>query len=263
MNTLNDNNLSNDFDEKEQKKETSIIVSIRELNNLNIIINDDNCRDNFVNEICEILQFNGIKFKFITGCENIDDDNSIVITLDQQYVAGYAMMIFAPLNNNRTGNSDALALSAKAAFKNNGFIIDGIACGQIGFKQNENGEVSERVPTKTESHLEKYTNNNFVTIALGTQDTNASTVAASIEEMLVRYYSYVNSNREKTDLIYCVEKKQNYDDIASILGTTSESLDFYNSTSDEKVLLTGETIINPIVEDIKEFDDQISVKLVR
>ena len=245
----------------DKNNEASIIVSLNELNSLNIIINDDNCRDNYVNEICDILQKDGIKFKLVNGSTNLKEDNSIIITLDQQYVAGYAAIVFAPLINNGKDNSDALVLSASAAFKKNGIFIDGISCGQIGFRENEKGEIVERGQSMTEQHLSDFQNNSFVTIALGTQDINPSVVATSIEETLARYYSYIKSNRSKEDLIYCVEKDQDYNAIAKILNTSSDILDSFNKTADDNILLTGETIINPIITNIIEFDEQSSVHI--
>ena len=60
-------------------------------------------------------------------------------------------------------------------------------------------------------------------------------------------------------MIYCVEDGQGYDDIANILGCSSNELDTFNRTSDEKMLLAGETIINPLVGEIREFDETIPV----
>ena len=44
----------------------------------------------------DILQKDGIKFKLVNGSTNLKEENSIIITLDQQYVAGYATIVFAP-----------------------------------------------------------------------------------------------------------------------------------------------------------------------
>ena len=83
-----------------------------------------------------------IKFTFTRDSENIDVDNAVVITLDQEYMAGPATVVFAPLENGRIGNSDALALAAQKAFYEKGFLVDGILCGQMGFRENEDGSVT-------------------------------------------------------------------------------------------------------------------------
>ena len=86
---------------------------------MNIIINDNDCSDSFFTEVCSILIEEGIVFSTTKKCNGIDVDGSTVITLDQQYMAGPATVIFAPLQNCRIGNSDALALAAERAFYEN------------------------------------------------------------------------------------------------------------------------------------------------
>lgn len=243
------------------EQEDPINVSLEEINSLNIIINDSNCREDFINSVCEELDRDGIKFTFTRNSQNIDVDNAVVITLDQQYMAGPATVVFAPLENGRIGNSDALALAAEKAFYEKGFLVDGVACGQMGFRENENGTISERIPTETEDAIGKDKNTSFVTISFGTQNTHAGLTASSIEAMLTRYYSYINAGYGEEDLIYCVEDGQSYDDIGEILGTSGEALDEYNTTSDESVLLTGEALINPAAGQRREFNKHVPTNL--
>jgi hypothetical protein len=68
-------------------------------------------------------------------------DNSIVITLDQQYISGPGMVIVAPYQNGRDDNSDALALSMQAGFNELGFFADEIQCGKTGYEELEDGTV--------------------------------------------------------------------------------------------------------------------------
>ena len=243
------------------EQEEPINVSLEEINSLNIIINDSNCSESFITSVCEELDKDGIKFTYTTDCKNIDVDNSVIVTLDQQYSAGPSTIVIAPLENGRLGNSDALALAAKTAFYEKGFLIDGIMCGQFGFRENENGTISERVPTETEEAIGQDKNTSFVTISFGTQNTHAGLTAASIEAMLTRYYSYINGEYGYEDLIYCVEDGEDYGSIADKLGTTSSLLDLYNDTADESMLLTGETIINPQVENRREFNKHVPTNL--
>lgn len=238
-----------------------INISLEEVNGLNIIINDNDCREEFINSVCEELDKDGIKFTFTRNGENINVDNAVVITLDQQYMAGPATVVFAPLENARLGYSDALAISAQKAFYEKGFLVDGIACGQMGFRENNDGTISERIPTETEAVIGKDKISSFVTISFGTQNTHAGLTAAAIEATLTRYASYLKSNYEYEDLIYCVEDGQTYDDISYILGVDSDALDGYNETSDSSRLLVGETIVNPNVSLRREFDQHVPTNL--
>lgn len=234
--------------------EDSIKVSIDDINSLNIIINDDNCMGDFINSVCQELDIDGIKFTFTAESKDVDVDDAVVITLDQQYMAGPGMLVFAPYENGGNNNSDALALAAQTAFYDKGFLMDNIACGQLGFRENKDGSISERVPTNTEDAIGKDKSTSFVTISFGTNNTSASLVAEAIEDTLIRYCSYISNEYNDGDLIYCVEAGESYDDISSKLGISSDVLDDYNNTIDEAMLLTGETIINPVVEERVEFD---------
>ena len=53
-----------------------------------IIINDDNCGDNFFDSICNYLSDSGVDISISKDGEDINYNNSIVITLDQQYYSG-------------------------------------------------------------------------------------------------------------------------------------------------------------------------------
>lgn len=243
------------------EQEDPINVSLEEINSLNIIINDNDCREDFINSVCAELDRDGIKYTFTRNCENIDVDNAVVITLDQQYMAGPATVIFAPLQNCRIGNSDALALAAQRAFYEKGFLVDGVACGQMGFRENDNGTISERIPTETESSIGTDKNTSFVTISFGTQNTHAGLTASSIEGMLTRYYSFITSGYGDDDLVYCVEEGEDYSDIAEKLDTTGTALYKYNGSPDESILLTGDALINPAAANIREFNKHVPTNL--
>ena len=59
--------------------------SINLENNSNIIINDNDCSDTLFQMVCDKLREDGIIFQVTSNGVNIDQDNSTVITLDQQY----------------------------------------------------------------------------------------------------------------------------------------------------------------------------------
>ena len=237
----------------------SISVSIDDINDMNIVINDANCMDEFINSVCQELETDGIKFTYTSDCQDISEYDGLVITLDQQYMAGPATGVFAPLDNEVMGNSDALAIACEKAFINSGILVDGIHCGQMGFRENEDGSISERVPTPTEEVMGKFTNASYVTISLGTSNSDPIEVAHSLETALARFCSFTKNNTNNIDLIYCVEDGQGYEDVANILGCAADELDSFNRTSDEKMLLAGETLVNPLVAEIREFDETIPV----
>ena len=237
----------------------SITVSVEDINNMNIIINDANCMNDFINSVCQELEVDGLKFTYTSDCQDINIEDGLVITLDQQYMAGPATGVFAPLDNGTLGNSDALAIACEKAFIDSGILVDGIHCGQMGFRENEDGSISERVPTPTEEVMGKFTNASYVTISLGTSNSDPIEIAHSLETALARFCSYTKNNTYDIDLIYCVEDGQDYDDVADILGCSADELDSFNRTSDEKMLLAGETLVNPLVGEIREFDEAVPV----
>lgn len=249
-------NLSPDETILESKQEDPINVSLEEVNAMNIILNDSNCMDDFMNSVCEQLDRDGIKFSYTKDCKDIDVDGAVVITLDQQYMAGPGTVIFAPLENGRNGNADALALAAEKAFYEKGFLVDGIACGQMGFRENADGTVSERVPTPTEEAFDENTDASFVTISFGTSSNNVELVANAIEGTLTRYCSYVKNSQVSDDLIYCVEADESIDDVAKYFGTTTDDIN-----NKEEIILPGDTIVNPKVSNIREFKQNVPTNL--
>ena len=242
-------------------QEDPINVSLEQINSLNIVINDCNCSDEFISSVCSELQNDGIKFSLTKGCKDIDIDDSIIITLDEQYMAGPGTVVLAPFENNRLGDSDALAIVAWRAFYEKGFIVDGVSCGQMGFKENEDGTVSERVPTPTENGIGKDKSSSFVTISFGTQNTPPTLVASAIENMLTRFYSYNKDYSINEDLIYCVQKDDSYDVVSEKMGTPPEEINNYNDTIDKSILLPGETLVNPKIESIRPFDQHVPINL--
>lgn len=254
-------NIEKDVEVIEPTQKDPINASLDDINSMNIIINDADCMGEFMNSVCQELENDGIKFTYTNNCQNIDVDGAVIFTLDQQYMAGPNTAVFAPLENGRLGNSDALALAVEKSLYEKGFLVDKIACGQIGFRENEDGTISERVPTATEEAIGDYTDASYVTVSFGTSNNHVGAVAHAIEGALTRYYSYISSNYGNNDLIYCVEPGQDYNDVANILGTTSDMIDIYNNMVSSDILLTGETIINPNVGEIREFNQSVSTNL--
>lgn len=257
--SMNDN-YQNVGTYQEAKTEDPINVDINEVNELNIIINDNDCSDTFMESIYNNLEADGIKFKTTKNSENIDVDDSVIITLDQQYISGPGMLVIAPYDNERRGNSDALALACEASFYENGFFTDGIECGKKGFREMEDGTIMERIPTSTEENISSDKNTSFVTICFGTDNTNPLLVTASIEGMLTRYCSYIKNGNKDEDLIYRTEKDDTYDSLTAKYGYSENYLKLMNNLDTEELPIDS-TIKNPDVKDIREFDTVVPVNL--
>ena len=254
-----DNTITNDIF-TEARTEDPINVDIQDINSMNIIINDADCSDTFMDEVYSILEKDGINF---TKCKNLnkgDIEDAVIFTLDQQYINGPGMMVIAPYNNDISGNSDALALACDAAFYENGFFVSEIECGIRGYREEKDGYVSERIPTETEEKVKKYPNSSFVTLSFGTGNSNSQLVASSIENALVRYYSYINNNDINEDLIYRSTKDDNYEDIANRFSTNVDSLKMINDKNDNMVL-ENSSFKNPCVSSIKEFNHLVPINL--
>ena len=69
-------------------------VPSESINSMNIIINDDQCSDSFFQEVCSELQKDGLVFEVTSNNQNINQDNHVVITIDQQYHSGTSNYIF-------------------------------------------------------------------------------------------------------------------------------------------------------------------------
>lgn len=238
--------------------EESLEAKLDQINSLNIIINDSDCSDTFMDEVYDKLENDGINFKKSKNSVNINIDNSVVVTLDQQYISGPGMMIIAPCDNDRLGNSDALVLAMDAAFDEKGFINDGIESGIRGFRE-ENGKIVNRVPSKTEEVISKDKNTSFVTIAFGTDNINSDLVVSAIENGLTRYYSYIQT-KCNDDLIYRSTDDDNINIYAEKFNTTADYIRLTNKITGE-IVPVDTTIKNPKVDLIRQFNKNVPVDL--
>lgn len=241
--TLNDNFPLIPENDIYTEDDNRLSVSLDEINSLNIIINDNNCSNNFFNEVCNKLNEDGIKFTAVEGNEKINEEADIVITLDQQYMAGPDTVVFAPYSNNQKNNSDVLTLALNTSFDEYGFFMAPIACGVSGYRETEYG-VSEKIPTSTEENVHK--NTSYATISFGSLNVSSDLTVSGIEGGLVRYCSYMKREFNDCDLIYRIEHGESLDDV-------KEKLNIQNIKTNN-VVLENQTIINPVVKDIPEFD---------
>ena len=189
---------------------TPIGVGVEQVNDLNIIINGGNCSDSFISGIAEELAEDGINVSWTQDLEGMNTDNSIVITLDQQYISGPGMVIVGPYQNGRDDNSDALALTMKAGFNEQGFFADEIQCGRTGYEELPDGTVVEMVRSDTEKKVGP--NTSFVELCFGTQNTNPGLVGKAIKLSLARYANYLANEKVSEDLLVRTDIPEMYGD---------------------------------------------------
>ena len=187
-----------------------ISIGVDQVNDLNIIINGGNCSDSFISGIAEELAEDGINVSWTQDLEGMNTDNSIVITLDQQYISGPGMVIVGPYQNGRDDNSDALALTMKAGFNEQGFFADEIQCGRTGYEELPDGTVVEMVRSDTEKKVSP--NTSFVELCFGTQNTNPRLVGKAIKLSLARYANYLANEKVSEDLLVRTDIPEMYGD---------------------------------------------------
>jgi len=245
-------------------REISTSVTKDRINEMNLILNDQDCSDTFFEEVCTKLEEDGISFVRAKDGNDISSDSSVIVTLDQQYSSGSDTIIFAPHDNARLGNSDSLALSMQAAFQQNGFLGNKITCGKIGYREDENGNVSRSIPTDTEEALENDSDTSFVTISFGTQNVNSQWVAKSIENGLARQSYYLDNYDSDTDLIYRANLDDSVEVIADYFDSDVNSLNNFNGIQDH-VAVDSQAIINPNVGkmDVFNSNSQFSIDEVK
>lgn len=242
-----DNGLSSFF------SNDSISVSIESINELHIIMNDSDCSNSFFDEVCSYLSNCGLKFDITRNCIDIDEDDCTIITLDQQYNSGFGSLIFAPFDNSRLGDSDSLALATKAAMEQQGIVVDDIISGKVGFRKDENGNISTLVPTESEEKIDSDKSTSFVTISLGTQNPTVESVAEGIMNALIRQKYYLDNYDSQTDLLYRADSGEEVSIVADYFGANVYDLANVNNLKDTSVL-EAQTIINPSILTIPSFN---------
>ena len=156
--------------------------------------------------------------------KNINVNGAVVISLDQQYISGPGMAVIAPYENNRNGNSDALALAVSTGFDELGFLVSDIQCGKIGYKELEDGTVVEKIPTESEEAINANNDTSCVTICFGTNNTNPELVGKAIKLSLARYINYLSNENSFSDLIYRKEVGDSIENVASITGNSISNI---------------------------------------
>lgn len=239
-------------------------ISLDDVNSLNIIINNNKCSDAFFSDVCRKLEDDDIHFSRRGNCDGIDVDNAVVITLDELYLSGSGMSFFAPYDNERLGESDALALAMETGFKEGGFATDGVSSGKIGYKEAKTGGFQTKVPTLTEDAIDSSKNTSFVTISFGTDIPSSEEVAAGIENGLARFIYYNRNKPYGEDLIYRVEAGNVMGDVEGrFYGNSATVINSYNGLSDNKSndVYMDDTLLNPDIAKFEAFNQECKISL--
>ena len=235
--------------------EKPIDISVQQVNDLNLIINNSNCSESFISGVTAELDRDGIAYTLTENENGIDVNGAVVISLDQQYISGPGVVVLAPYENDRAGNSDALALAVTTGFDECGFLVGDTQCGKIGYKELDDGTVVERIPTETEDSINTYNDTSFVTICFGTNNTNPDLVGKAIKLSLARYVNYVTNENVSSDLIY---RKETDDTIEDVAKKTNNSI---VDVSDDGILPDDTVVVNSVVKKLDSFDKTITINL--
>ncbi|MBR2828512.1 MAG: hypothetical protein IKE70_04710 [Bacilli bacterium] len=242
--------MFNNQDEWNKMFDENKSININDLNQMNIVINDNDCSDLFFQDLCDELEKNGLQFQVTKGDHNLPVEG-IVITIDQQYSSGSNSFVFAPFSNTRFGFSDSLALSLRSGMMENGCSVN-LVGGKVGYQVDDFGNVSTLVPTSTEEKIPENNDISFATISIGTEKVSADLLAKSILSGLARQKYFLENEDTQTDLIYRANLGESVEDVAHYFGVSQESLISYNRLPDKSVL-NSQTIINPGIEKMDVF----------
>lgn len=229
-------------------------VSLEQINDLNIIINDNGCEDNFIDGVCKRLEENGIEYSFSQNNENINVDDSVVISIDQEYITdvkfehGIGAQIIAQYANNNN-DSDALAIAMGKCFSNTD-----VYCGKLQYTDLKD---AGRMPSSTESAIDKDKNTSQVTLCFAKDSWRTpSNVADNITEALGRFAAYKAENLDVDLLVRAGGDCNSAWGLADRFNCTVDEVRKYNNMENPQL---DQTIFNPAIEKINAFNGEIKV----
>lgn len=192
--------VNNDLDS--MVSDSTLEVSIDDINdNLSLIINDNDCGNAFFEDFCQSLEEQGIEFLTSRANDNLDYENSTVITLDQQMVTGEGIALVGPQKDGTANHSEALLMSMLVTLHNDGWEANAIA-GISQYQSLDNGDVIyTTVPSPTEQMATK--SDAQITVAIGTMPTDATTekLAKDVTVALGRYSHYLMNDAKDVEII--------------------------------------------------------------
>lgn len=182
--------------------DSTLEVSIDDINDsLNLIINDNDCGNAFFENFCQSLENQGVEFLTSRANDNLDYENSTVITLDQQMVTGEGIALVGPQKDGTANHSEALLMSMLVTLHNDGWDANAIA-GISQYQSLDNGDVIyTTVPSPTEQMATK--SDAQITVAIGTMPTDATTekLAKDVTVALGRYSHYLMNDAKDVEII--------------------------------------------------------------
>ena len=168
---------------------------------MSLIINDNDCGNAFFEDFCQSLEEQGIEFLTSQANDNLDYENSTVITLDQQMVAGEGIALVGPQKDGTANHSEALLMSMLVTLHNDGWDANAIA-GISQYQSLDNGDVIyTTVPSPTEQMATK--SDAQITVAIGTMPTDATTekLAKDVTVALGRYSNYLINDEKHVEIV--------------------------------------------------------------
>ena len=182
--------------------DNTLEVSIDDINdNLSLIINDNDCGNAFFEDFCQSLEEQGIEFRTSRSNDNLDYENSTVITLDQQMVAGEGIALVGPQKDGTANHSEALLMSMLVTLHNDGWEANAIA-GIPQYQSLDNGDVIyTTVPSPTEQAATK--SDAQITLAIGTMPADA-TIDKLVKDVTValgRYSNYLINDEKHVEIV--------------------------------------------------------------
>lgn len=172
----------------------TIEVASDDINDLNLIINDNDCGNAFFEDVCDSLEEQGIKFEISRQNDNLKHEDATIITLDQQMVSGEGVTLIGPQQDGTANHSEALLKAAQVTFHQRAWDTNSIA-GIATYKTDENGEiVYTTVPSPTEQDV--LDDSAYITFAFGTmkEGFTPEKVAEDLVLSLGRYHYFLEND---------------------------------------------------------------------
>lgn len=226
-----------------------LTTSIDKINDSELIIlHNSNCDEKFFIAVCEYLKCTDLIFITNRDTEQVKCNRGILISLDLDYNIGNHTMIFAPLDNDRKGNSDLLTLSMYAAFNHRDFEVNGIHSGKVDIGDGDENYTVTYERFNCEEDIEPARNISMTTIAFCIYDVfSVKDIARCILDGILRYEYYLDNIHNNDDLLYRAHTNENIKDIADVFNCDKKQLASYNQL-DEEVTSSPQVLVNPVVE---------------
>lgn len=170
-----------------------ISVSTDDINDLNLIVNDNDCGNAFFVDICDYLEKQGLDFITSKQNDNLKYEDATIITLDQQMMSGEGITFIGPKQDGTANHSEALLKAMQVTFHTRGWDTTSEA-GIAEYQTLDNGEISYvTVPSPTE--VDSLDSSAQVTVAIGTTPDGYTTqkIAEDLMLSLARYQDYLKN----------------------------------------------------------------------